>query len=985
MQRVIITLLIFLCVLIDITSGQYSFVNYNHTNGLPLDEVKEIVEDHHGYIWLGGPLGLSRFDGRNFTHYYRGSSTHDVAGNVVNDIQVTPSGDVVAVYDDNGISVYNHKTDSFRSKSYSDSDSLNFPRLAIFFIYIENDTSAYLGANREGLYHINLKTFESKKIPINYIPNGMHPDPNQEGSYYLTGRGLHRLDMTNLNLEKLTLQGYSGIEVKNNYVWYHGYVTFVKKYNITTGIEKKYFVESKGVIRGWTIVDQNLWIATPQGVEVIDTASAELVNVMKSGLNVQDLQGSFIYKIYKDSKNRVWIGNDGGIGLYDPSKVHFNSTSYLSNQSTDLSVLGSGDLLSLDFYGTKAYRIKEGKELEIQIKNVLSGPLEQIKYDDKSLVLFFNGIGEYNDNSNSITSFDSPFSEAKARGLIDLYIEKEKWLGIYRYKNMLVAWDKIANKQDTIKFKGEPKGIIPAGDESVLIYGANVLWKYEINTGVATEFELDRDQYNSLGLDIVKIDKIQDHHIISTRINGVFKAKIEGHRLSLIKHYIEEDGLIHNNVLTTYLDEYDNLFVQCRSNIVMMDKVNDRFFSLGGSNDVNYQVTHGLVAIDSIVYALGYQSKSIDLRNLDTSFQKLNTIIENVHINGHNKIDISTEETQLRHFENNISISFSTLEFSDPSSIQHRYRMTSDGDWVNLDPGTKSVQLMAMAAGDYNFQLAASKGDGIWTDPLEWNFSINLPFWKRWWFLLLVFAAMFFIGYTIYRMRMKQLRKINNMKVQLVELEAESLRAQMNPHFVFNALNSIKSYIIKNNKEEASDYLTTFSELIRAVLRNSTRKEISLKDEIEALSLYLQIENQRLNQKFDFNIDVAESINAASIAFPPLIIQPFVENSIWHGFTNKKTRGLLNINIHRDNSQLIIEIIDDGIGREASKKIEKSRDRKRSYGIAITETRLHNIMKQADIEIQDLHDETGKSCGTKVIIHLPFKLLENQNENDVKY
>ena len=209
----------------------------------------------------------------------------------------------------------------------------------------------------------------------------------------------------------------------------------------------------------------------------------------------------------------------------------------------------------------------------------------------------------------------------------------------------------------------------------------------------------------------------------------------------------------------------------------------------------------------------------------------------------------------------------------------------------------------------------------------------------------------------VFNYRMKQLGKINSMKVKLAELEGESLRAQMNPHFVFNALNSIKSYIIKNSKEEAADYLTTFSELIRAVLRNSTQKEISLKNELEALSLYLQIENLRLNQPFEYEINIAEDINPATTAFPPLIIQPFVENSIWHGFVHKKTGGELTINIRKEGEKLSIDVIDNGVGRAKSKEIEKSRERKRSYGIEITETRLNNIADKADIQIIDLYDE----------------------------
>ncbi|NNF32506.1 MAG: histidine kinase [Saprospiraceae bacterium] len=977
MKKAVLFFLMIVYVFVENTNAQYSFVNYNHTNGLPLEEVKEIVEDDKGYIWLGGPLGLSRFDGRNFTHYYRGSSTHEVAGNIVNDIKITPSGDVVAVYEDNGISIYNHETDQFRSKTYAVSDSSDFPQYSIFFVHIENDTSAYLGGHSEGIFHINLKTLKSRKVPLDFIPYDMHPDPDKEGSYFLTRKGLHRLNMENLTLETLSNQGFAGINIIDDEVWYHGYELLVKRHNINSGKEKAYYIESSGIISGFVLVDQNLWVGTPDGIEVIDTASTSVVEVLKAGINVHDLQGTYIYKIYKDSKDRIWVGYEGGIGLYDPSKTYFNRTSLLTSQSTDLSVLNGGGFLSIDFYRKKVFRVSEkGDEYEVDINGALSEPLKQIRYGDKSLVLFFNGIGEYKRNTNSIVDYKSPFTESKTRGLIDLYIHKNKFLGIYRYKNALVVWDKWANKHDTIHLHHQPRGIIPVKDDKVIVYGVDLLWEYDLETGEAKEFALEEDQYNALGLDLVKIDRIEDHFWISTRINGIFKATINGNRLELIKHYTENEGLLNNNVVETYVDEYNNLFVQCRSHIFMLDQEKDRFFTLGGTTDVNFQLTFGLASIDSMVYALGQQSKYLDLRKVDRTVQELNSNIEKILINGSEKADLSSPNMRLQYFENNLSISFSTLEYFDPSSVKHRYRLKSNTDWISLDPGTKSVQLTALAAGNYNFQLSASRGDGLWSEPEEWSFSIKPPFWKRGWFLLLVFGLLALMGYAIYLVRMKRLKNLSDMNLKLAELESESLRAQMNPHFIFNSLNSIKSYIIKSKKEEAADYLTTFSKLMRAVLNNSKQKEISLKNEIEALSLYLQIEQLRLNHKFDYEINVSDEINADRIGFPPLIIQPFVENSIWHGFINKKSKGHLKINVNKNDDTLNVEVLDDGIGREASKKIQQSRGGERSYGIAITENRLSNIAKRAEIQIIDLFHENGTSAGTRVEINVPLKVLD---------
>jgi ligand-binding sensor domain-containing protein/two-component sensor histidine kinase len=983
MEKSIFKILILLSVFANVTTGQYSFVNYDYTNGLPLDEIKVIVEDSMGYIWLGGPLGLSRFDGRNFTHYYRDSPTDAIAGNIVYDIGVTPSGDVVVVYDDNGVSIYDHESDTFRSKNYTEEDSSDFPKHGIVFVHVANDTTAYLGANREGLYQINLNTLKTKKLPLDFIPADMIEDPEKPGGYLLTRGGLRRLNFNDFSRKKLTSAGHSNLMIINDDVWYSAYSKHISRYNLKTEKETIYPLFFKGIVRGWSMVEGNLWVGTAEGLEIIDTATTEVISILRSGDSAKDLQGSFIYDVFKDSKDRVWVSTGGGLSLYDPKKTYYERTKWLPFQSTHLSPLPNDEILCLEFYHNEIVHIDQKRNgTKFKIKSKLRGPLHTITDGGLMYVIFYNGIGIYNPNTKSIDAVSTPFTETKEKSLIQVLVRDDNWMGIYRHQDWFIAWNSSANTLDTIALGGEPRGIVDTNDGNVWIYGIGILWKYNWMEKTSSIYSLNSDEFANLSGDIVQIDEAEDGYWISTRINGIWKTSYENQKFHLEKHYTESDGLTNNNVVHSYTDENKTLFVQCRSGVFVHDKEKDRFISLGGKSEINVQTSYGLAVIDSVFHVLGYHSKSIDLRKVDKSQKVLQTVIEDIHVNG-KKMDIGVKQTSFKHNENNIGISFNTFEFTDPSSIRHRYRLDTLSDWVYNEPSTSAIQLSALAAGDYLFQLSATDGSGLWTNPIEWSFAINPPYWRSWWFVLLILSLLLLLGYVLFNYRMKQLGRINNMKVQLVELEAESLRAQMNPHFVFNALNSIKSYIIKNNKEEAADYLTTFSELIRAVLRNSTRKEISLKDEIEALSLYLQIENQRLNQKFDFNIDVAEGVNAASIAFPPLIIQPFVENSIWHGFTNKKTRGLLNINIHRDKSQLIIEITDDGIGREASKKIEKSRERKRSYGIAITETRLQNIMKQADIEIEDLYDETGTSCGTKVIIHLPFKLLENQN--DVKY
>ena len=980
MLKSFFSFLIWTTVFTTVMTAQYSFVNYDYTNGLPLDEIKVITEDSMGYIWLGGPLGLSRFDGSNFTHYFRDSPTDEIAGNIVNNIGLTPSGDVIAVYDDNGLSIYDHEEGTFRSKNYSEEDSQSFPKHSLVFVRAFNDTTAYLGANKEGLYHINLKTFKSRKLPIGFIPFDMIEDPEVEGGFLLTGGGLKKVDVNDFSVKKLTTTGFGNLTIINDDVWFNGYTSYVTKYNLKTKQETKYNLGYDGVVRGWCFVDGNLWVGTAEGLEVIDTATSEVITVMKPRGSAKDLQGSFIYDVFKDSKNRVWVSTNGGLSLYDPTKVNYERTKWLPFQSTHLAPLSNNEYLSLDFYGNDIVHFDNKKNgTKIEINNKLEGPLHIISEGGSTYVIFYNGIGKYDPRTKSVNVSPSPYTRIDVKGLLQVLIQEDIWMGIYKRQNKFFAWNTLSNEIDTIALDGVPRGMIDTNDGNIWIYGVDLLWKYNLKDNTAARIPLTSDEYAVLSGDIVQIDKVNDYYWISSRINGIWKASYKNENFSLEKHYDQSKGLTNTKIVQCYLDNYNTFYVHCRSGVFMYDNDNDRFVAIGGRSELNAHTSYGLAVVDSVFHVLGYQCMSIDLRKVSKSERELKTIIEDIRVNGEKKTSIKGKKTNLSYNENNIGISFNTFEYTDPSSIRHRYRLDTLNDWVYNEPNVRAIQLSALASGDYLFQLSASNGNGLWSKPIEWGFSISTPYWKSWWFTLLILSLLLLIGYVVFNYRVKQMGRINSMKVKLAELEGESLRAQMNPHFVFNALNSIKSYIIKNSKEEAADYLTTFSELIRAVLRNSTQKEISLKNELEALTLYLQIENLRLNQPFEYKIDIANDVNPATIAFPPLIIQPFVENSIWHGFVHKKAGGNLIIDIRKEGEKLSLDVIDDGIGREKSKEIEKSRERKRSYGIAITETRLNNIADKADIQIVDLYDKDGIGNGTKVHIELPLRRIEAKN------
>ena len=208
-------------------------------------------------------------------------------------------------------------------------------------------------------------------------------------------------------------------------------------------------------------------------------------------------------------------------------------------------------------------------------------------------------------------------------------------------------------------------------------------------------------------------------------------------------------------------------------------------------------------------------------------------------------------------------------------------------------------------------------------------------------------------------------------------MEQQALRLQMNPHFIFNSLNSIQSFVIENDTDKAINYLAKFSQLMRLILSSSREIFVPLEDEIKSLSYYLEIERLRFDSKFDYIIYVEENIDKEFTEIPPMVIQPYVENAIIHGLLNKKDKGFLSIGFYVENDYLKCIVTDNGVGRDKAMELkQKSGLQRKSRGMLITQQRLEMLNKQTkqqlSVKIEDLFDENNFASGTRVILYMPF-------------
>jgi ligand-binding sensor domain-containing protein len=344
----------------------------------------------------------------------------------------------------------------------------------------------------------------------------------------------------------------------------------------------------------------------------------------------------------------------------------------------------------------------------------------------------------------------------------------------------------------------------------------------------------------------------------------------------------------------------------------------------------------------------------------------------------------SLREIDLSYKQNFFSFEFSALAFNLPQQVRFRYRLEGVDQRWNEAGQRRYAAYTNIAGGDYIFLLQAANNEGVWnTESLRIPIRITTPWWRSLWFwfplgLVFVITVMLAVRRRIHQVR-KQEKIKSEFDKKLAGMELNALRAQMNPHFIFNCLNSIDYYIIKNETEKASDYLNRFSKLIRLILQNSRAEYVNLKDELEALKLYMEMESIRFDHRFDYVVRVGSGLQLENIEIPPLLLQPYVENAIWHGLAKKSDgKNRLDLTITRQNGLLHCRIEDNGIGREAAQKMKsESTSTHRSMGMYITRDRLSALNKvqqaNADVVITDLKHEDGTAAGTRVEINIPIR------------
>ncbi|MCB9290540.1 MAG: histidine kinase [Lewinellaceae bacterium] len=330
------------------------------------------------------------------------------------------------------------------------------------------------------------------------------------------------------------------------------------------------------------------------------------------------------------------------------------------------------------------------------------------------------------------------------------------------------------------------------------------------------------------------------------------------------------------------------------------------------------------------------------------------------------------------HRQNNIGFEFISLQYHFFGKVPYRYRLEKNAAWARTY--NRDVFFPALKPGSYQLEVQAQGKNGAWSPSALAFFEIRPPYWATWWFRGLVLALLGSAAIGFFRFRTRQLKAEANriqeraaLEQEMAELKQSALRAQMNPHFIFNCLSSIQNFILEGDKEQAVQYLSSFARLIRAALHASMEAEVPLEDEANMLERYLELEQLRFQHKFDYSIEIDEQVDTYDTAIPPLLLQPYVENAIVHGLADKEQGGKIEVHFFRTNGSLMATITDNGMGISASLKQKKARDSlHKSVGMTITRKRLGLLSGQPGnpVLVEELKGEDGAIAGTRISVTL---------------
>lgn len=719
-------------------------------------------------------------------------------------------------------------------------------------------------------------------------------------------------------------------------------------------------------------IENDLWLCSNNGIYKVD----EQQKSIKNGF----LKNNRISDIAQDKEGNYWISSlDNGLYLMPSQQIKsltFQNTSNTEKVSYNRIRKGNnkhlyvgtsnGQVIEFDENGNQVLVYKAFSNQEIEFvtlyNNLIITSLCVFKQGNSipiSNKAIYYGKDVVVDNKGNFVNANSFFG-----GLMPFELKNKPIFSSNFSKYPLKIY---VNLMNTLAFREQRARTVffDKNNNSYYIAFSDGLYVYDSN-GTEKNIKLPNNK------SIIASEILQDTDgslWIATTQEGIIQLK--NNKIS--QHITTQNSLSSNNCKRIEIDT-DNLWILTENGIESYHFKTGKIKKTGANlcmkgiavNDFFVDENSVGIATNEGVY---YFDKSIINQKSNPIFS-INSVWVNKQKQPINNLDLA-------HHQNNIQIDFSTIHYKSLGDYQYEYRLLDqDATWQTLGSNATNIKFLALNPGNYSFQIRVKVGENF--SPMQTiNFKIQKPFWFRYWFILMEIIALVLLIYYVYKLAVIRTQKKNEVKLQLALSQLTALRSQMNPHFMFNVLNSVQGLIYSNQKSKASEFLGKFSDLMRKILDASDKKEITIEKEFELLDMYISLEKSRFENDFDYTIKLPLSIDLSQYVIPSMIIQPFVENAIKHGLMHKMGLKELKIKGEIINEYWQFIIDDNGIGRAKAEQINKSFKNHQSFATNAIDSRINLINKvsssKIEIVIEDKFSNTNEPLGTKITILIPVK------------
>jgi ligand-binding sensor domain-containing protein/anti-sigma regulatory factor (Ser/Thr protein kinase) len=968
-----ILVILFAGLIKPVSAQQHIFKNYTVNDGLVANSVRRVFQDSKGFLWIATWEGLSKYDGHKFTNY---STANGLSHNMINDFYESPDGKLYVATNNGSIDMVNEN--KVLQRAVPATTTINR-----FFQLPGNRVIA--ATDNEGLLEFNNGKF-----------NRLRKDSLLSSCF----------DFTALNDSVFIAVGERSIQLLNRkyellsaindpypvYTEFKIYQDSKKRILVGTGTGLKLLAEIPG--KGQPILftsapapfnlpalqakkvtailedaDKVIWIGTTNGLFKINPDGSYQLIIKKDGL-----ASDFITTIFQDMEKNIWFGTSLGLSkLVTKSNILLYTTEngLASNRVYFLHPVGNGRLLASTEKGAQVFNTANGKFdpvttiIDMPLYSVIPNSHPPVIIGKNKMVTFDSVTLQF----KNAVPFPAPFLTSPyciARDNQGNFFLSDKF-SLYFFSEKKDSPVKILENLFSVLLVDKNGDLWAATLEKGLHH---IRYKYSNNklTILANEHFLPDENIRSL------FEDSRGNIWAGTRYHGVYRFSKNQTASYTISNIDQTQGLTSNWVKGLTEDANGNLWLasnQGLDKLIQQDstyrvfnfsRVNNYFGSIAGMVPVGDH-SLWLATFEGMVHITdGEMEKSLPLPVYITRVSAPDSIYS-----------LNAGKLNLQHGHNQLQFEFSSPGFINEKQLLYSYRLAGSTNTEWTEPGNQhSVSYASLQPGNYRFEVRTIGWNGNWGKPAIFEFNINPPFWQTRWFLVICSLLLFTGIYWAFRKRIQIIRNKAAMKNKIAETEMMALRAQMNPHFIFNCINSIDALIQSNDKYNATVYLNKFAKLIRNILDSSKQNTVTLSKDLDTLKLYIELEQLRHENKFTAEIKADAALLQDDYKVPPLIIQPFVENAILHGIRYRQdNNGKIFVSVIKQDGYLRYIIEDNGVGRNTFNQVQKE---KISYGIDMSNDRvkLFNNEEKASVQITDLLDN-DKPAGTKVEVLLKIQ------------